>query len=366
MGRLHYRGFILLFTACMAWANNPLVVSQDLIDVGEVWEAEPVTVNIKIGNKSESPIALGKIRSGCSCVATEVSAETIMPGKQVNLAVKLLREKPGRFNEFVIIQGRPGPDQSVPFKQRIAIEGKTRSTYSMKGMWQDPDQHPPQTMLPFERTESCSLPKGHVSEPGKLMVRLSGMRPDDPAAHTASVSVDSVFFKLLDHVHQAHAAGKLDCSLVLEPKKKWDQGLYYDRVVIKLGPDLKLRRNISFRLIGPVWSEKATINFGRVRAQAPSPRKVLLHFPPSETAWSDIDVIKTEPASFGRTVTVTDVKARGKDVEVTLALDANGLSDTNGFFNFQLHLGNRAAPSPSGASQERPTVKLSVYGMAIR
>ena len=359
-------GFILLFTACTAWGDNPLDVSQDLIDVGEIWEGELVTLNIQIGNKSGNPIALGRIKSGCSCVAAELSAETILPGKQVDLNVKILREKPGRFNEFVIIQGRPGPDESVPFQQRIAIEGNTRPTYHIRGMWQDTDRQSPQPMVPFGRTESCKLPKWQVSEPCKLRVHLSGMRHDDPVAETASVSLDSAYFKLLGYGHQTHAEGKIDCSLVLAPKKQWDQGLYYDRLVIRLGPDLKLSRNISFRLIGPVWSEKPTVNFGRVRAKAPSPRKVLLHFPTLQTVWSDIVVIKTEPASFGRAVAVTEVKAESKAVEVTLTPDPAGLSDIDGFFNFHLHLGNRAARPPSGSTRERPTVKLSVYGMLIR
>lgn len=369
MVRIYIVGFTFLWFVAGVFGSNSIELSPKTIDLGEIWEGQGVGVTTQVKNKTGKSIELGELRTSCSCVTTKVSDNTIEPHSHVQVDFKLVRNKPGDFRDIVLISNK---DDGTAQAKRFSITGKVRPAYTMKGNWLAQDDSTVPTME-FIRNKVCFLPNFNLPKPKnkaepRLRIYIDGSRPEDPVVEGASVNVNSSLFKLVEHNIRTDKGGKMHCMLLLSPFKELEQGLYPDRLIIELGPDLKLGRRISFRVIGPVWSEKATLNFGSAGPGKVSPREVILHFQPEKTVWSQVCVIGTEPETYSKAVTITDVAWDGKSkhTKVALALDPTMMTDTiKGFFHFKLFLGNKHTDLSRAAVEDADIVKLHVYGMVV-
>jgi len=361
MMRSLFAGFVFLWLAACVSGDYGIEVDPPKVDAGELWEGESLRVTAQVKNHTDKAVTLGKIMGGCNCVDTQISSVVIAPQDSARLDLRLLKSKPGDFKEVVLIRGTQ--EGGAPFLKEFTIAGTVRPAYTIAGMWQSSTgSHA--SMREFPRSETCNLPNIPMTVEPVLRVLIEGARPKDPFVGETPISVKSSLFTLREKLLRADTQGRMRCVLLLTSTEKLEQGIYPDRLLIQVGPDLKLSRQIFFRVIGPVWSEQATINFGAMGSGTTASRRITLHFESDQTVWSQTHVVKTDPPEYSKAISVTDVVRNGKDAQVALTLDSHVLSSAvKGYFHFRLFLGEGRVSARRRPIGEVDVVKLHVYGM---
>ena len=210
---------MLLSVAMDLYAKDTIEVEPESVDLGEIWEGEPVNMSFQVNNVSNKPIQLGKVLKSCSCVDTKVSGKTVDPLGNVQVDVKLVRNKPGEFTESVLIQTSEDEAQ----EKMIRIRGKAKPAYIVRGAWESEKQSSV-GLETLTHQKVCSLSDVRERTEPRLLIHINGLREDDPIAESNSVDVNSSAFTLLKHQVKQVRNGRSQCVLLLGPARNLGQG----------------------------------------------------------------------------------------------------------------------------------------------
>lgn len=354
----------MLFSVAMdVYANDTIKVEPESVDVGEIWESESINLSFQVKNVSDTPIQLGKVLKSCSCTDTRISGDMVDPRGKVQLDIRLVRNRPGQFNESVLI--RTAEDEGP--EKMIKITGKAKPAYIVRGAW-ELDTQRSMGLETITQKRVYALSDVREGTAPRLLIHIDGLRENDPIAECNSVNVNSSVFMLLQHQLKQVRNGRSQSVLLLGPAGNLSQGLYSDRLEFLFGPDLKVSRRVSFRVIGPVWPERAILNLGAVRAPGKS-EKIKLNFQSDVAVWDEIQVVSTDPAEFRKAIVPTNVTPNvgERSVVLNLSVDHDQMATVaKDYFHFTLFLGDKKHIGKPEADKENvPTVKLHVCGIVI-
>jgi hypothetical protein len=118
---------------------NPLVVPEDCLHFGEVWEEKSFRLSLPVRNPTNNDVKIAGFDTSCTCVAIQPSSVTIPPGGVVDLNIRIdlsagaspaERSRPVHSFSATLL---PRLRESLPFEQGWQIHGRVRRVLTLQG-----------------------------------------------------------------------------------------------------------------------------------------------------------------------------------------------------------------------------------------
>jgi hypothetical protein len=73
------------------------------IDLGEIAQNQPVTVEFEFKNTGEAPVIISNVQASCGCTATNFSKTPVMPGESTKITATYNAASKGSFKKTVTV-----------------------------------------------------------------------------------------------------------------------------------------------------------------------------------------------------------------------------------------------------------------------
>lgn len=80
-----------------------IVWKQVEIDLGEIAQSKPVTVEFEFTNTGELPVIISNVQASCGCTSTNFSKEPVQPGEKSKITAIYNAANKGSFKKTVLV-----------------------------------------------------------------------------------------------------------------------------------------------------------------------------------------------------------------------------------------------------------------------
>jgi hypothetical protein len=93
---------------------------QTLIDLGEIVQNKPVTIEFEFVNSGDSPVVITSVQASCGCTATDYPKTPIAPGEKTMVKAVFNAAAKGAFNKTItVITSAESTAQILSFKGKV-------------------------------------------------------------------------------------------------------------------------------------------------------------------------------------------------------------------------------------------------------
>lgn len=87
----------------ITWNKASIKWKIEEIDLGEITQSKPVTVEFEFKNTSNTPVMITNVQTSCGCTAANYEKTPILPGKSTKIAATYNAANKGSFKKTVTV-----------------------------------------------------------------------------------------------------------------------------------------------------------------------------------------------------------------------------------------------------------------------
>ena len=352
-------GLLVTCLSSICYGDGVLRLSREQIDLGDIWQGQLVDIAVTVTNVSDRQVELKGVKASCACMNVSLDTSRLEAGATSKLTAQIVRDTPGKFKHRMVVTTNNTNEQVM-----VTVVGNARKAYEVEGRWTKPASPKGD---PEKYSALRTLPGTYTNAEMGLLVRIRGLRTNDPAAGAASsITLDSTVFKITEITPSSTEDKALQVDLRMTFKRPPEPGFYTCVVKFKIG-DTWFSEECGYRILSDIWTEPRQVNFGLVSKLVKKKENVQINFREAQLKWRAAEIERVEPADCADAVGLAEQKDSGGSVSVLLELDPAKLpmvgSKSRGFFNITVFLRDSDHVRGKNKGDNGESIKLSLYGM---
>lgn len=100
-------------------STDPLTFKKDLVDLKEIPQGKPVTVEFEYTNNSDKPVLIKNVQPTCGCTIAAYDKASIAPGKSGKITATYNAAGMGTFSKSLIVEFSDDQKKTLTLKGTV-------------------------------------------------------------------------------------------------------------------------------------------------------------------------------------------------------------------------------------------------------